>query len=67
MLYDRMRENAQRSAEQRDQQHLDWLNTGGLFEAIKHPELLKVPSERTSQEIMMIIQRDIDRKRNGEL
>ena len=66
MLYDKMREHAERSAKERDDQWRYWFDNGGIFEAIKYPELSKPPSQRNSVEILTIIQRDIERKRNGD-
>jgi hypothetical protein len=62
-VVERMRDNAERKRRERDEQHLYWLNTGGLLEAIRYPELLTPPSERTAEQIRAIVMREIERKR----
>lgn len=58
-LLAKMQATAERSQKQRDDEHRAWLEQEGLFEGLKYPELLKMPSERTSGDILAIITRDL--------
>ena len=62
-LVDRMRDAADLARRQRDQEWQYWYDNGGMFEAIRYPELARPPSQRTAEDVLKIIQRDIQRER----
>lgn len=65
-LIQRMQQNADASREQRDREWQYWWDNGGSFEAIKYPELATPPSQRTAEQLLTIIQREIQRKRDSD-
>lgn len=65
-LIQRMQQNADASREQRDREWQYWWDHGGSFEAIKYPELATPPSQRTAEQLLTIIQREIQRKRDSD-
>lgn len=56
-LIDRTKENIERHRRERDEAWQSWLDTGGLFEALKHPVLLIKPSDRTYEQLQQITMR----------
>lgn len=65
-IVDRIKTNADASREQRDREWQYWWDAGGSFEAIKYPELATPPSQRTAEQLLTIMQREIQRKRGED-
>jgi hypothetical protein len=65
-VLDRIKANADAAREQRDLEWHEWWNSGGSFEAIKYPELATPPSQRSAQQVLTIMQREIQRKREQD-
>ena len=53
----RMQQHAQAAQRERDAEWHEWFDAGGIFEAIKYPELGKPPSQRTRDDLYKIIMR----------
>ena len=54
----RIQQNAQAAERERDAEWQRWFEAGGIFEAIRYPELAKPPSQRTQQEIRTQVLRE---------
>jgi hypothetical protein len=65
-LIAKMKANADLRIRERDSEWKEWFDNGGIFDAIKYPELGKAPSERTSSDILAIVQREIKMKRESD-
>jgi hypothetical protein len=56
-LMAQLSQSARQLQRERDREWREWFDRHGMFEAIKYPELGRPPSERTTQDILAIIQR----------